>query len=60
MRCEHCGSKTLSKITLELGDGTEVALSTCHFCEYRTWSGNDGDELSLSRVVAMATANRPR
>lgn len=60
MRCDHCGSKNLSKITLELGDGTEVSLSTCHFCEFRTWSDDDGDSLPISRVVAMAAANRPR
>lgn len=60
MRCDHCGSKSLSRITLELGDGSEIALSTCHFCEFRTWSGGEGDRLPLARVVALATENRPR
>ena len=59
MTCDHCGSKNLSKITLELGDGTQVCLNTCHFCEFRTWASEEG-RLPLAKVVQLAAANRPR
>jgi hypothetical protein len=59
MKCKECGQGRVISIKVQLGDGSHIELSTCQFCESKTWTSAEG-KVSLTRVLELASANRPR
>jgi hypothetical protein len=35
--CAGCGSIHVTRLTMNLTDGTPVDFTSCHHCEHRTW-----------------------
>ena len=35
--CRGCGSGRVTRLSLNLTDGTPVEFTSCHRCEHRTW-----------------------
>jgi hypothetical protein len=56
--CEVCGSARLTRLHLELADGTAVTFVSCHECEHRAWFPLDGDGTSLSRDEVVSRSTR--
>jgi hypothetical protein len=52
-RCRSCGSDRLTRIGLELGDGTQVRFTSCRDCETRAWEAGDR-VLSVDSVLERA------
>ena len=48
--CLQCGSNRITRLVLNLTDGTPVSFTSCHRCEYRTWD-HDGTALSVETVL---------
>ena len=56
-RCQMCQSERVTRISMELTDGSEVDFTHCLECEHRTWQ--QGDEiLSVDHVLTRAKRNR--
>ncbi len=49
--CRGCGSVHVTRLTMNLTDGTLVDFTSCHRCEHRTWE-HAGSELSVDGVLA--------
>jgi hypothetical protein len=45
-----CGSDRLTRLALELTDGTAVDFLSCHVCEDRVWE-HDGRVLDVTTVL---------
>ncbi|HEY0188640.1 MAG TPA: hypothetical protein VGC67_14210 [Cellulomonas sp.] len=56
--CEACGSTRLTRLHLDLADGTAVTFVSCHECEHRAWFPVDGDGSSLTRDEIVARSTR--
>lgn len=56
--CEACGSTRLTRLHLDLADGTAVTFVSCHECEHRAWFPVDGDGTSLTRDEVVARSTR--
>ncbi len=48
--CRSCGSTRVTRLSLNLTDGTPVEFTSCHRCEHRTWE-HGGDALSVDSVL---------
>jgi hypothetical protein len=48
--CRGCGSPHVTRLSMNLTDGTPVEFTSCHRCEHRTWE-NGGGELSVDTVI---------
>lgn len=48
--CLQCGSTRVTRLALNLTDGTPVSFTSCHRCEHRTWD-HDGTPLSVDTVL---------
>jgi hypothetical protein len=48
--CAGCGSTRVTRLTMNLTDGTPVDFTSCHRCEHRTWE-HGGDTLSVDNVL---------
>jgi hypothetical protein len=48
--CSWCGSSRVTRLTMELTDGTPVTFTSCHRCEHRSWE-HGGDALSVDNVL---------
>jgi hypothetical protein len=48
--CRACGSDRLTRLTMELTDGTAVDFVSCHVCEERVWE-HDGHPLDVASVL---------
>lgn len=57
--CGACGSQSLTRLHLVLGDGTEVTFVSCHSCEHKGWYPLDGDGTALTRDEVVARTSRP-
>jgi hypothetical protein len=55
--CRMCGSIRVTRISMELTDGSEVDFTSCLDCEHRTWEQGD-DLLSVDRVLVKAQRHR--
>lgn len=56
-RCQQCASERVTRISMELTDGSEVDFTHCLECEHRSWQ--QGDEvLSVDHVLARAQKHR--
>jgi hypothetical protein len=51
--CRGCGSPHVTRLSMNLTDGTPVEFTSCHRCEHRTWE-HAGGELSVSTVLDRA------
>jgi DNA-directed RNA polymerase subunit M/transcription elongation factor TFIIS len=50
IECQACGSTRVTRLTMNLTDGTPVEFTSCHRCEHRTWE-HGGDALSVDSVL---------
>lgn len=48
--CLQCGSTRVTRLALNLTDGTPVSFTSCHRCEHRTWD-HEGTPLSVDSVL---------
>ncbi len=57
VRCQMCQSERVTRISMELTDGSEVDFTHCLECEHRTWQ--HGEELlSVDHVLSRAQRKR--
>ena len=50
IECQACGSTRVTRLSMNLTDGTPVEFTSCHRCEHRTWE-HGGDALSVDSVL---------
>ena len=50
IECQSCGSTRVTRLSMNLTDGTPVEFTSCHRCEHRTWE-HGGDALSVDSVL---------
>ncbi len=55
--CRMCLSERVTRISMELTDGSEVDFTSCLDCEHRTWEQGE-DLLSVDRVLTKAQRHR--
>ncbi len=48
--CHTCGGTQVTRLAMQLTDGTPVQFTSCHRCEARRWEA-DGVELSVQTVL---------
>lgn len=48
--CRGCGSGHVTRLSMNLTDGTPVDFTSCHHCEFRTWE-HAGSELSVDGIL---------
>jgi len=53
IQCQACGSARVTRLSMNLTDGTPVEFTSCHRCEHRTWE-HGGDALSVDSVLDKA------
>ena len=51
--CRGCGSGHVTRLSMNLTDGTPVDFTSCHRCEHRTWE-HAGGELTVGTVLDRA------
>ena len=51
--CRACGSERVTRISMNLTDGSPVEFTSCHRCEHRTWAGA-GQRRQVLPVAARA------
>ena len=56
-RCQQCSSERVTRISMELADGSEVDFTNCMECEHRSWQHGD-QLLSVDHVLARAQRRR--
>jgi hypothetical protein len=56
-RCQLCHSERVTRISMELTDGTEVDFTHCLECEHRTWQHGD-EVLSVDHVLSRTQRTR--
>jgi hypothetical protein len=49
--CTACGSERVTRIAMNLTDGSPVEFTSCHRCEHRSWE-QQGRNLPVARVLA--------
>ena len=50
--CRACGSERVTRIAMNLTDGSPVEFTSCHHCEHRTWSEQgSAAALPVARVL---------
>ncbi len=48
--CRECGSRHVTRLAMNLTDGTPVDFTSCHHCEHRTWE-HAGGPLAVEAVL---------
>jgi len=56
-RCVVCSSERVTRISMELTDGSEVDFTHCLDCEHRSWH-HGAEELSVDHVLSRAKRTR--
>ena len=56
-RCQMCQSERVTRISMELTDGSEVDFTHCLECEHRSWQHGD-QFLSVDHVLSRAKRTR--
>ena len=51
--CRGCGSGHVTRLAMNLTDGTPVEFTSCHRCEHRTWE-HSGGEMTVGTVLDRA------
>jgi hypothetical protein len=55
VRCGVCDSVRVTKISMNLTDGSPVEFVSCHSCEHRTWNeAGGGAAVPVARVLDRA------
>lgn len=54
--CASCGSGHVTRLSMNLTDGTPVDFTSCHRCEHKTWE-HGGTELSVDGVLDRTRKN---
>jgi len=50
--CRACGSERVTRIAMNLTDGSPVEFTSCHRCEHRTWAEQgSAHALPVDRVL---------
>jgi DNA-directed RNA polymerase subunit M/transcription elongation factor TFIIS len=50
--CRACGSERVTRLAMNLTDGSPVEFTSCHRCEHRTWVEQDSAAvLPVARVL---------
>ena len=57
VECRMCRSERVTRISMELTDGSQVDFTSCLECEHRTWEQGE-DLLSVDRVLTKAQRHR--
>ena len=52
--CPHCNGQKITRMAVQLTDGTPVTLMSCATCDRRTW-WNGAERLDLQDVVDKST-----
>ena len=52
--CVGCGSVHVTRLSMNLTDGTPVDFTSCHRCEHRTWTRTGGDVVAVDTVLEHA------
>jgi hypothetical protein len=52
--CAACDSLHVTRLSMNLTDGTAVDFTSCHRCEHRTWTRTSGDVLAMDTVLEHA------
>ena len=53
--CGGCGSVHVTRLSMNLTDGTAVDFTSCHRCEHRTWADQGSARaLPVGRVLDRA------
>lgn len=52
--CGQCGSATLTRVPMKLGNGEAVTFVSCQDCEERVWVTAPGERLEVAEVLARA------
>ena len=55
--CRECGSERVTRIAMELTDGTQVDFTSCLACEHRSWE-QDGQVLTREHVLSKTKRTR--
>jgi hypothetical protein len=58
-RCTVCGSDRVTRISMNLTDGSPVCFTSCHRCENRSWNDADGGAV-LPVEHVLDKARKPR
>jgi hypothetical protein len=53
IECRGCGSTRVTRLSLNLTDGTPVEFTSCHRCEHRTWE-HAGAVMTVGSVLDRA------
>lgn len=48
--CAACGSQQVTRLAMQLTDGTPVRFISCHRCEHRRWE-HEGSALTVEAVL---------
>ena len=51
--CRACGSDRVTRIAMNLTDGSPVEFTSCHRCEHRSWQ-HAGGPLAVDAVLEHA------
>jgi hypothetical protein len=57
VRCAVCSSERVTRISMELTDGSEVDFTHCLECEHRSWQ-HGSEVLSVDHVLTRAQRHR--
>ena len=59
--CRACGTETLTRVPMKIGDGTEVTFVSCQDCEERVWvTVESGEFLELADILARSGKADPK
>ena len=51
VHCRSCGSGRVTRLSMNLTDGTPVDFTSCHRCEHRTWESTADGVLPVATVL---------
>jgi DNA-directed RNA polymerase subunit M/transcription elongation factor TFIIS len=57
LTCPKCLGRRVTKISMQLTDGTPVDFVSCHDCEHKHWRNTDG---TLALAGVLDRARKPR
>ena len=59
--CRACGSERVTRIAMNLTDGSPVEFTSCHHCEHRTWAEQGSAQaLPVDQRAGQAPASSER
>ncbi len=52
--CIACGSVAVTRLAMDLTDGTPVTFVSCQTCEHRAWFDAEGGEVAIEDVLSRS------